>query len=411
VQVAITHDGRSLFVGLDNGRLLAFDNSRQLLWELGVSGPAAALAASGKGARVFAGLADGTVVAVGPDGLALWQAEVFLPVIALATDAAGKWVAALGTDGSNHTLTVLGPEGEVVWEHRLEGKPTGVSLSPNGRYLLVTLASGHASQFEADFSRAAATAPVSRRDRDLAAAREAAERGDLVTAHTRLRELAAQTPHDLEVAEEWLTARNALLAGERQAASELAASGQHAEALARLNAAGELDPWSEGLFQHRREIRQAALESASTCASMCEAQGDWDGAAAAWRDALALDPAAINARRELRRVLERQALALTLAGDTQSQAGDALKAVELWRQAQTLAPTPELEERLRHAEVERCVRAGITYYEEQRLPEAVFQLRKALALEPGHEQAARYLGYAQGQTNNAQVANRFAHLE
>lgn len=410
-RVTITHDGRSLFVGLDTGRLLAFDNTRQLQWEHGLPGPATALTAPHSGARVFAGNVDGAVIAIGTDGLALWRAELSLPVRALATDAAGKWVAALLTDGSSHGLTVLGAEGEVVWEHTLEAKPTGVSLSPNGRYILVTSAPGYASQFEADFSRAAAAAPVSRRDRDLATAREAFERGDLLDAHARLRELAAQTPHDLEVAEAWLTARNTLLASERETATELTAAGRYGEALARLEAAGGLDPWSEELFRQRQEVRQVALQSAAACASMCEANADWDGAATAWREALALDPAALDARRELLRVLGLHAAALTRAGDEKSTAGDTLVAVDLWRRAQSLAPTPELEDRLQRAEVERCVRTGIAYYEEHRLPEAVFQLRKALALDPYHEQAARYLGYAQGQTSNTQVANRFAHLE
>ena len=68
-------------------------------------------------------------------------------------------------------------------------------------------------------------------------------------------------------------------------------------------------------------------------------------------------------------------------------------------------------ERLRDAEVGRCLQAGIRHYEAGQLPEAAFQLKKALALDPGNDEAERYLGYALGQTGDSQIADRFGRLE
>ena len=45
------------------------------------------------------------------------------------------------------------------------------------------------------------------------------------------------------------------------------------------------------------------------------------------------------------------------------------------------------------------------------MPEAAFQLRKALALDADNETARKYLGYTGGAAGDTQVADRFARLE
>jgi tetratricopeptide (TPR) repeat protein len=100
-----------------------------------------------------------------------------------------------------------------------------------------------------------------------------------------------------------------------------------------------------------------------------------------------------------------------LEGDQLEAFGDRDGAVALWHQAEALESSELLQARLRRAEVARCVAAGMAFYEAQRLPEATFQFRKALALDPHHEEALRYLGYSGGMGGDTGIADRFARLE
>ena len=53
----------------------------------------------------------------------------------------------------------------------------------------------------------------------------------------------------------------------------------------------------------------------------------------------------------------------------------------------------------------------LALYQQQRYAEASFQFRKALALDPGHEEAQRYLGYTQGAGADTAISGRFGRLE
>ena len=138
---------------------------------------------------------------------------------------------------------------------------------------------------------------------------------------------------------------------------------------------------------------------------------DWQGAQATWLEVLALDPRSRTAREALLGIQKQQAEELMRQGDECRQHGDLSVAVTLWQQAQRIDPSEELGHRLKEAEVERCLAAGIAMYENQRMAEAIFQLKKVLAVDPDNEQAARYLGYAQGMSQDNTIADRFARLE
>jgi tetratricopeptide (TPR) repeat protein len=98
-------------------------------------------------------------------------------------------------------------------------------------------------------------------------------------------------------------------------------------------------------------------------------------------------------------------------GDQAEAAGRVDQALAAWKEAQRLSPSDALTARITQAEFQRCLQAGIAHYETQRLPEATFQLKKALTLDPNNEEARRYLGYAQGLSGDTGIADRFARLE
>jgi tetratricopeptide (TPR) repeat protein len=128
-------------------------------------------------------------------------------------------------------------------------------------------------------------------------------------------------------------------------------------------------------------------------------------------DVVALDPTDARARDGVRRVRTAQAEALVQLGEQAETGGRIDEAIAAWKEAQRLAPSKTLGARLTDAEVSRCLQTGIAHYEAQRLPEAVFQLKKALTFDPENEEARRYLGYAQGLSGDTNIADRFARLE
>jgi tetratricopeptide (TPR) repeat protein len=134
-------------------------------------------------------------------------------------------------------------------------------------------------------------------------------------------------------------------------------------------------------------------------------------AVAAWRALLAVDFKDVDARRRLGEAQLRWAAALTAEGETRAAGGDTGAALEVWRRAQELAPSEALEARIRAVELARIVAEGRRLYDAKRYPEAAFQFQKALALDPEHEEARRYLGYTRGLTADSGVAGRFRRLE
>jgi len=409
-RVALTADGHVVVAGLQNGQLLAMDQMRTPLWECYQEEPISALALPASGARPVAATEAGTVLAVDEDGGFRWRTTVGIPVIAVATDREAQWAAAVCSNESSHLVTCFGADGSPVWEYALETRPTGVSLSPNGQYLLISCAQGGAVLFQVDFSRATLGAGRPR-GRDVETARAAAAVGDLRHARELLLPALEETPHDLPLARELAEIETAWLERLRREAHEHAEDGRLLDALQTLEEAAAAFPWDADLFQERLEYRCRALLACRENAAALEQAREWEAARAAWLSALRLDPGAMDIREALGRLCVEQARELMLAGDQHETFGDLDSALAHWQQALALNDAEELRARLLRAEVCRCVAAGILFYEAQRMPEAAFQFRKALALDPTHEDARRYLGYIEGLSGDSGIADRFAHLE
>jgi tetratricopeptide (TPR) repeat protein len=182
-------------------------------------------------------------------------------------------------------------------------------------------------------------------------------------------------------------------------------------ALELLQAAAGIAPWDRALFEMRLQCRQAAIAAAAARALRCENSGAWQEAAAQWIAALELDPYSATARAGVARVYRSEADDLTQEGDDLRAVGDLTGAMDRWERARRLRPDPALDDRLRQAEIERCLAAGVAHYEAGRGHEAAFQLRKVLALDPRNEHAARYLRYAESLLSDTLISDRFTRLE
>src|SRR6185369_7209503 len=96
-------------------------------------------------------------------------------------------------------LVCLDREGAPVWETDLASLPTGLALSPNGRYAGVTLQEGSVLLFEADFGAARAAGRSAATELDEAERLAAA--GDLLDARARLLGLLEGDPASLPAGE------------------------------------------------------------------------------------------------------------------------------------------------------------------------------------------------------------------
>ncbi len=408
-RVAIAGDGRVLAVGFPSGRTIALDNLRNPVWGFVHEEPVTGLALGESGAACVIGTEAGTLLAVNGEGALRWKVSVGLPVVGTATDDRARWVAAILSDGGSHALICLTETGAPLWEFDLEARPTGISLSPDGRYLLVSLATGVASLFQVDFTAVSAVPGLTRRP--LALARAAASTGDLEAARVQYLAVLAAEPHDVETARELADLERILLCQYDEVARQQRASGNFEGALDVLDRALRVLPWDPALVAHRRDCCEEARAFWEAEAQEAMARYAWDAAERACGRVLQLDAGALHAREALAAIREHRAAALRTDGDTRAGAGDAAGAIACWQQAQKLEPRDDVAQRLRRMEAQRCVDQGIAHYEAQRMPEAVFQFRKALALDPHSEPAARYLGYAQGQAVDTQIADRFSRLE
>jgi tetratricopeptide (TPR) repeat protein len=418
-RVAISGGGRHLVVGSEPGRVFAFDAGRTLLYESLLERPVAALGMSQEGARCVVGAADGSLAGLDEEGGILWRASVGMPVIeaalsgdaayafAVAGDASGGLVVGVASAGSG------AEPGTPVWEHELESRPTGVAVSPNGRYLAVSLADGRLLTFALEPETA-----TGRRGDGLAgrlgalsgldAARAAWESGEREKARAMARKLLETAPADVGACEALIAWEAELVGVVLAEADALAAEGDPCAAIARLGDAEAIDPADTRIAAARAALTARALALLGERASAC---ADPEEAIDAWQAVLALDFKNLEARSRLGEAHARSAERLVTEGEARAGAGDSAGALTLWRRAHELAPTDELGGRIRAAEVAQIVADGRRLYDAHRYPEAAFQFQKALALDPEHEEARRYLGYARGLSTDTGVSGRFQRLE
>lgn len=424
--VGIAPDGGTVVAGLENGRLAAFDAGRTLLWEAALEEPAAALAVSGAppaqpaggpGARCVVATLSGTVLVLEGDDV-VCRAEQVAPetivpgsALALACDARGALVAVAGGDESGGEVLLLDGDGRLAWEHETSARVTGVALSPSGTLLALSQSDGELLLFELESASKASGEWRPAADDELQRALALRDEGKTTEARQALLRALEVQPGHLSACEALIAldeAARALALGE---ADRLVDEARFAEALQALETARAAAPADADLPRRWAAVLEAAEMNTAGEAAHAEARGDPEGAIRRWRSLLQLDPKRLRAREEVARLSRLAADRLVQEGEAALAAGREEEAVAAWRRAQALAPSESLASRLQEAEIRRCVSAGIALYRQQRFPEAAFQLRKALALQPDHPEALRYLAYISGAGPQSPLSERFSRLE
>jgi tetratricopeptide (TPR) repeat protein len=285
-----------------------------------------------------------------------------------------------------------------------------VALSPYGGLLAFSQADGELLLLEIE-GIAAGRLPGGSADEELRRALQARDAGRTDAARQALLRALEEDPGHVAACEALIALDDVAREEALAEVNHLAGEGRFAESLARLEAARELAPGAFELPRWWTMVLDAAEAQAVVQSAQAEADGDLETAAAHWRDLTRLDPKRRRAREEIRRLNRLLAEQLAQEGEAALAAGREEEALDAWRRAQAAATSEALAVRLKEVEVQRCVRAGIELYGQQRFAEAAFQLRKALALQPDHQEALRYLAYISGTGPQSPLSERFSRLE
>jgi outer membrane protein assembly factor BamB len=128
----ISSDGQALYTGTDRGKLDAYAASDgHKLWSVALGGHAGD-PAIGQDGTLFVGVDNGRVLAVGPDGRIVWEAQAGGPV-RLAPEPAAD---ALYVATDNGKLLALDLSGRPRWTTELGAQPRGLDLGADGAIML-----------------------------------------------------------------------------------------------------------------------------------------------------------------------------------------------------------------------------------------------------------------------------------
>lgn len=402
--VALDGEGRHLAVGSQEGRLRVLNASRELLFEHAIDEPITAIALAGNGTPVIVGTSAGTLASIEADGGRAWALSVGRPIVAVAVDAGGALAAAVAAEDADGVLAVVDATGDLLWEHALDARPVGLSLSPDGSHLALSLSDGRLLLFSLGHASGvtlAGGAPL------FAPARAAWESGDRDEARALARRALAADPADLDACDALIAWEAELVAEHVARAEALAVAGDPA-ALAELEAAAGIDATDARLIDARPRIHARLAEALF---GEADAAPEPETACAAWEAVLRVDFKHREARRRLGEARSAARDALIATGEASADAGEVAAALDALRRARELGADEALSARIRGLEVLHLVAEGRRLYDARRYPEAIFQLQKALSLEPGHEEARRYLEYARGLSADSSVSARFQKLE
>jgi tetratricopeptide (TPR) repeat protein len=414
--VALSRDGGRIAFGADSGMLWLVDAARRNVWAFEQGEPMRALACSADGVFIAYGTAEGAVGLIDGDGTRQWEARLSGEVAALALSGDGAVCVALcrpaHDEGVTHCFCLVGA-GQVGWEYEAERRLVGLSVSANGRYLAASGRDGTQAVFEIVPGEAGAAAGVPADPKAHSEALAAA--GDLEGAVRVLRAALDANPADIEVFLEWGQRFRQWMDGELTKAKSQSDAGDFAAAVVTLEAVIQaepmamieiVEPLSEARFKRSVQLREEGIERIVS--------GDREAAEKAWLEAIACCPANIEARQALAKLRAYRTQEADAEADRLLAQGDLEAGVAALERAQSVAPTAERAAKLNLAQTAMEFAAGMAAYNEKRYSEAIFQFKKALARDPDHSEAKRYLGYAQKFAKDAAtdtLGDRFSRLE
>ncbi len=416
--VAISRLGNRVVVGTEGGLLFLKDASRRDVWEFGAGEPVSALACSRDGVTVAYGTKAGTVGLIDGDGTRLWEAAFKGEICAVGLPDAANICAVLyrpHQEPLNTRLACIGGSGQIDWEYASEHNLLGLSLSADGKYLATGARNGTVSVYAVVFGEGTGGASVQAGGRAQSQALTLAQAGDERGALRVLQTALAAEPSNLELYDALLTRRDAYHENALGAANALLESGQFDAAINALEALMRENGHTPQIADALSAARRAHAQHLTDQAHAFIGSEDDERAEPLLRHALNVLPYdSRDIRAELGAIRSRRSQAQDAMADQLLAEGRLEAGVAALERAQSIAPDAERAQKLLKAQIAMEFGAGMTAYNAKEYRDAIFQFKKALARDPAHSDARRYLAFAQKfatDTSTETLNDRFSRLE
>jgi tetratricopeptide (TPR) repeat protein len=357
------------------------------------------------------GLIDGT-------GARRWETRLIGEILALALSGDGDRCAVLSRaygDTEGASLTCLTGTGQIGWEFHVEKRLSGLSLSPNGRYLATGAKDGSTAVYEIIPGEAAGAAL---RDVDTLVtvrSRYAALRESTPDeAYYLLRDALLTCPSDAAFAAEVVAARQAWLASRLAHAREAQTAHDYLAALDTLEKMLAVEPREPQATALLADVLSGRARQLLAEALRLQNAGNAATAEEVLLEALDADPFCLEARQALSDLRARLCTDADADADRLLAQGDLAAGVAALERAQSAAPTADRAKKLERAQTAMEFAAGMAAYNAKNYPQAIFQFKKVLARDAGHAEARRYLGFAESFAQDAStesLTDRFNRLE
>jgi tetratricopeptide (TPR) repeat protein len=409
-RVAVDRDAQHMAVAGETGDVLLYDAARNIVLRHRQEVPIAAVATVGPARTVFAG--GGGVGAIDDRGGLLWFTELVGEPVDVALSGDGTTAAVLvRLDDMTGRLYLLSGDGLPNWDVDYEdARPTGVSLSPDGRHCAVTLRDGSICVYELHYGERLGSLSGAAVLAEARAAREG--EGSLRGAIELLKGRLAAVPADTAACEMLAETLADMKARTLSAAQSAEAVGDFAAADARLAEAVALAPFDPDFVAARRDLRARWSASALAAARASLDAHDGPAAEAHLLDAIEADPLDAMARALLADARFAAAENATARGRELIATGQFTDAVAALAEAQRRGATgPEVTQLLRDARVGEALALGNALYQDRQYAAAMFQFKKVLRLDPDNAEAQQKVGYAQNFLQDTQLNDRFTRLE
>jgi tetratricopeptide (TPR) repeat protein len=414
-RVCLDRTAKFLAIAGESGDLILVDHTRKTVWNHRQEVPLLAIATAGPQRTAFATggptVEAGGIGLVGGDGTLLWFTELVGTPVELAVDATGHTLAVLlALDHSSGRLVFLSEDGLPLWDIDFEdSRPTGISVSPSGRFVAVSLRDGTLVTYELTFGERMASLSE---EASLAEARQFQDRGNVSAAAEVLRARLESVPSDTRACELLVKVLEELRQRALSAAQTAEAVADFSGADGHLIAAQQDLTHDPRLAEARTALRLRWYQTKLLEANTALTSGNTEAAEAAFLEAIQADPLATEARTQLAEARYAGAEEALQRGQMLLRQGDATGALLAFTEArQKGAAGPELSEKVRQARVVEAMALGNALYQDQQYAAALFQYKKALRLDPENGEALQKLRYAQNFLQDTQLSDRFSRLE
>ena len=412
----IARTGERLVLATDTGVISLIDAGMRTLYDFVQEETVSALACSRDALTVVYGTVGGGVGAIDGNGTRLWEARLPGTVTTLALSGDGSLCAALVQVGDAIHLYCLIGQGQVGWEHTLEKRFVGLSLSDNGQWLAIGAKDGTAALYEIVQSEwAEADGDNTERLRNFLAQHPTLPTNETgIALYREMREILCQPVSDMQLLTKAIIVRGDWYLAFYKEFTRPDENKDYARNLTLIKAALENNPCETAFTEAYHILSKGYLEAQCADARTLIEANEIDRAAVLLRELLAAYPFDPDMHTLLFELNEGQASTADADADALLSKGDLENGVAALERAQNAHPTPERAAKIGRARTALEFAAGLADYNARRYQEAIFQFKKVLVRDPEHSEARRYLGFAQSflsdASNNA-LTDRFNMLE